>query len=203
MSESPELETLGSLVAIVTQLLKEKTEAADLVEAFRRGEISREEVVSRLASHYQKGLGATVRELAEHNKEAAQQIGQRLRTRLDSFLAELADSNAALQPGAPDRQRSEIAFRDRDDAVLLREYVIIRSLIQSDESMRSASIFEAVRAEGIDAKDQAITAHLARLLDAHIVGKERKGRYHGIAESRTHLAALRAEIEARGLKVPA
>ena len=198
---APVNDTLDTLVKLVAQLVEERGDTRRLLAAFARGELTNEQVVNELAAQYQTGIGGAVRALAEHDKEAAQQLGARIRSRLDSFMSELAAADGPAARAAH-RPANADGFKDRDDAVLLREYVILSALVQSNDSVRSASIFEAVKAVDEEINDETITAHLARLLKAQIIGRQRKGRYHGIAQSQTHLAALMREIEARGLALP-
>ncbi len=201
MSTPTENDATIALVEMVKQLLQEKEDSRKLLAAFGRGEISSEQIVAQLASQYQTGIGGAVRALAEHDRGAAKQLGERLRDRLDSFLVELG-ANVPLPAAKPARDARTDGFKDRDDDVLMREYVMLKALTKSDEPIRSASIFGAVKALFDGVSDETITAHLVRLHKAEIVGKERKGRYHGIARSQAHLAGLKAEIEARGLKLP-
>lgn len=201
MATPTDTDATAALTELVRQLLQEKDDARKLLAAFGRGEISTDQIVAQLAAQYQTGIGGAVRALAEHDKAAAKQLGERLRDRLDNFLREIGGSETP--PSAkPAREPRPDGFKDRDDDVLLREYVMLKTLTRSDEPVRSAIIFAAVKDLLGKAGDEAITAHLVRLQKAEIVGKERKGRYHGIARSQTHLAALEAEIEARGLKLP-
>jgi hypothetical protein len=202
MTNPPDNDATAALAELVKQLLQEKHDARQMLAAFGRGEISSDQIVAQLAAQYQTGIGGAVRALAEHDKAAAKQLGERLRDRLDSFLSELGAGEPPPQP-RPARTVRTDGFKDRDDDVLLREYVMLKTLTRSDEPVRSAAIFTAVKALLGGVGDEAITAHLVRLQKADIIGKERKGRYHGIARSQTHLAALEAEIEARGLRLPA
>jgi DNA-binding transcriptional ArsR family regulator len=201
MAAPLENETFSRLLELVTQLLREKEDSKDLLSAFSRGDLSSEQIVNALAARYQTGIGGAVRALAEHNKDAAQQLGERLRNRLDGFLAELAAGENAPAT-KPLRASVYDGFKDRDDSVLRREYVMMKLLASSNDAMRSASIFETVKAVDVDVQDEAITAHLSRLVKAGLIGRERKGRYHGLPHGISHVAALVSEIEARGLKVP-
>lgn len=199
-------DSLTSLVELVAELVREKDETRRLLAAFSRGEISSEQIVDDLAAHYQLGVASTVQALAEYDAGAAQQLGERLRGRLDSALAELAsrDRPRPTRP-APDETgpaTSIAAFRDRDDTVLLREYVLVSALVGRNDAVRSADLIRIAKRREERLSDEAVTAHLIRLHNAGIIGKERKGRYNGTLESRSHLEALTREIEARGLRLP-
>lgn len=201
MSSSPD-SVLVQLLAELLGQLKKRQDAGDLVDAYGRGELSTSEIVQKLAAQYQSGIGGAVRGLAELNKDAALQLGELLRNRLEVCLAELETSpGRAAKPAQ--RKREPQSFKDRDDGVLLREFALVSTLTKSDEEVRSAQLFEIAGAVAATANDkitnEAVTAHLGRLVDQELIGKARKGRYHGTARSKVHLASLRAEIEARGI----
>lgn len=205
MSTSPDT-VLIQLIAELLGQLKKRQDAGELVDAYGRGELTTTEIVQKLAAQYQSGIGGAVRGLAELNKDAAVQLGELLRNRLDVCLAELETGPGRAGKPAP-RKREAVSFKDRDDAVLLREFALVAALTRSDEEVRSAQLFEIAAAVAAAANDkitnEAVTAQLGRLVDQDVVGKVRKGRYHGTAQSKAHLASLKAEIEARGLALPA
>lgn len=201
MASNPDNDSVARLVEQVAQLVRDKEDSKDLLAAFGRGEISSEQIVNRLAAQYQTGIGGAVRALAEHNKDAAQRLGERLRSRLDAFLAELGDGDGA-SANKPVKAAAADGLKERDDDVLRREYVMMSLLANSNEAVKSANIFKAVKTLGKDVADMATTTHLSRLLKAGYIGKERKGRYHALAQGATHLTALACEIEARGLTLP-
>jgi DNA-binding transcriptional ArsR family regulator len=199
--------SIAALAELVAELVREKDETKRLLAALSRGEIKTEQVVSELAMRYHTGVGGAVQALAEVDKAAAQQLGERLRSRLDSALAEIAGRDrvwaAKAIDDAPAQQSIRMAvLKDREDEVLLREHAIISRLCASNDAERSADLI--VAAKGIDPglSNEAVTAHLLRLFNAGLIGKERKGRYHGVAQTRSHLADLKREIEARGLRLP-
>lgn len=186
------------------ELLAKMLSAKDLdalVAAFSGGEINSDRVVNELAARYQLGIGSAAQALAEHDAKAAQQLGERLRQRVDEFLAGLAARNAPLPEKGPPSPGAE-SFKDRDDAVLLREFVILRALSRTDAALRSSEIFTLVRKFSGNAHDEAITAHLARMLKQGVIGRERKGRYNSVPAGAEQLNSLTAEIEARGLRLP-
>ncbi len=188
-------------IELLTQLLSHNDIDA-LLASFSKGEIGQDRIVGELAVRYQRGIGSAVQALAEHNKEAAQQLGERLRDRLDEFLTGLAKRDLSHVNPLPKPHRSE-SFRDRDDAVLLREFVILDAFAKTNAAFKSAEIFALVRQLNGSVQDDAITAHLARMLKLGVIGKERKGRYNAVPRGADHLAALISEIEARGLPRPA
>lgn len=200
-------DSIAALVDLVAELVREKEETKRLLAAFAKGEIGREQIVEELASRYQLGIGSAVQALAEHDGAAAQQLGERLRSRLDSALAEIASrgnpSKSRSQDASPAPASSLAMLKERDDAVLKREYVLLSAMSSRNEAVRSADLIKAAQKQEPGLSDEAVTAHLIRLLNAGIIGKERKGRYHGTPLSRGHLDDLAREIEARGLTVPA
>lgn len=202
MAHTDDAETVGRLAELVAKLVHEQEEARRLIAAFGRGEISSDQIINALSAQYQLGIGGAVRALAEHDKDTAQQLGERLRSRLDGVLAELAARDAAAAVKARPRSALTDTFKDRDDDVLRREYVILKVLANRNTDVRSASIFDAVRLLDATLPDESITAHLGRLLKAGIIGRERKGRYRGLPQGRAYIAALEAEIEGRRLLVP-
>ena len=190
--------------ALAIELLTRKLSDSDidmLLAAYAKGEITEDRIVGELAVRYQRGIGSAVQALAEHNKGAAQQLGERLRNRINEFLSNLSDRDTAPVESGPAQPASE-NFKDRDDSVLLREYVILKSLSKRNEPLKSATIFEIVRMFISGDQDQAITAHLARMVKAGIIGKERKGRYNAVQQGPAHVARLASEIEARGISLP-
>ena len=199
-------DSIAALVGLLAGLVREKDETQRLLTAFSKGEIGSEQIVNELAARYQLGIGGAVQALAEHDKAAAQQLGERLRLRLDSALAEIAGRGGPPRAKPTESIPAPVAgvtiLRDRDDSVLRREHVLISALSGRNDAVRSADLIKAAKAFEQGLTDEAVTAHLIRLLNAGIIGKERKGRYHGTAESRSHLADLAREIEARGLELP-
>lgn len=174
-----------------------------LLAAYSRGEISDERIISEIAARYQRSIGSAVQALAEHNRAAAQQIGERLKDRIDELLDGLArrDAPLAVQKSRAKPSTTE-ALKDREDAVLLREHTILAALAKTNSAMKSAEIFELLRLLDPALQDEAITAHLARMHKAGVLGKQGKGRYHAVPAGSVHMQALVSEIEARGLGLP-
>jgi DNA-binding transcriptional ArsR family regulator len=190
------------LADLISRLAEDKSLDA-LLAAFARGDLTEDQIVTEIAVRYQRSIGSAAQALAEHNKIAAKQLGERLRGRIDEFLKSLADRDTAGS-AKPQRPAGMDSFKERDDAVLLREFVILKALArQGNQSLKSASIFAMVNQTLDGAQDEAITAHLARMVKAGLVGKERKGRYNQAPQGAVHLTDLVSEIEARGLKLPA
>ena len=67
-----------------------------LLAAYARGEITDDRIINEIAARYQRGIGSAVQALAEHNKVAAQQIGERLKGRIDEMLDGLARRDVSL-----------------------------------------------------------------------------------------------------------
>lgn len=198
MSEETDLDTLRAQLDLVLQLLREKDDLRLLLDQFARGKVDRDRVINELATRYQLGIGSALRALSEHDVDAAKRAGERLRLRIDNFLGEIT--------GQPAQQHSaqsvRASFKDRDDTVLLREYVMVRELNRSDTWVKLVDLIGSVRAGTPDATDEVVTAHLGRLLKANLIGRERKGKYHGTTATREHMSALADEIEARRLHLP-
>jgi DNA-binding transcriptional ArsR family regulator len=201
MAQTDDPEAVSRLVELVAQLVREKEETKRLIAAFGKGEISSDRIIAELSAQYQLGIGGAVRALAEHDKFAAQQLGERLRSRLDGMLAELTARDATAAKLRPRTSASD-TFKDRDDDVLRREFVILKALANRNSDLKSSSIFDAVRAFDPKVPDESITAHLGRLLKAGLIARERKGRYRGLPHGNDYLAALEAEIESRRLPLP-
>lgn len=201
MASPPDAESLTRLVELVAGLVREKEETRELIARFGRGEITSEQIVSELSAQYQLGIGGAVRALAEHDPETAKLLGERLRLRLDGVLADLsqlASAPRATQPAAT----APSQFKDRDDDVLKREYVILKLLANRNEEVRTGSILEATHAYDATVTEVALTAHLGRLVKAGVIARERKGRYRGSPAIGAQLAALANEIESRQLTLP-
>lgn len=173
-----------------------------LLAAYARGEITDERIINEIAVRYQRGIGSAVQALAEHNKAAAQQIGERLKGRIDEMLDGLARRDAAAQKPRAKASGTD-TLKDRDDAVLLREHLILSALSKTNAALKSAEIFEHLRKFDASLQDDVITAHLARLHKAGLIGKQGKGRYHSAPGGAAQLLALASEIEARALPLPA
>ena len=203
MSSDQDNEVNARTLELLTRLLGENDLDA-LLNTYAKGDLTEDQIVTELAVRYQRGIGSAVRALAEHNQSAAKQLGERLRNRIEEFLSSLPDRGT---PKPDDRPRQVVAsmetFKDRDDAVLQREYVILKALAGRNGSLRSATIFDVVRSVVDGVQDEAITAHLGRMVKAGVIGRARKGRYNAVAQGDTHLQGLTSEIEARGLPLPA
>lgn len=187
-------------IELLAKMLSTK-DLDQLVAAYSSGAISSDRVVNELAARYQMSIGSAAQALAEHDAQAAELLGQRLRARVDEFLAGLAGRTGkpdvkVAAPSATD------GLKDRDDAVLLREYVILKTLARTNGALRSSEIFATVNKFGGESHDEAITAHLARMLKQGVIGRERKGRYNAVPAGSSHLRALATEIEARELRLP-
>jgi hypothetical protein len=175
-----------------------------LVASFVRGDLTREQLINALAARYQASVGTAVNTLAEHDKELAQQVGIRLRRRVNELLETLERRDTEPDSLARPREKPAKAdmLKDRDDAVLLREYAILKALSKTNEAFKSSELFKLVRTLFAGVLDDAITAHLVRMAKAGVIGKERKGRYNSVPAGAEHMQALAQEIEARGLKLP-
>lgn len=174
-----------------------------LLAAYARGEITDDRIINEIAARYQRGIGSAVQALAEHNKAAAQQIGERLKGRIDEMLDGLARREvSAFAPKTRAKPSPADALKDRDDAVLLREHVILAALAKTNSALKSAEIFEHLRTFDPGLQDEAITAHLTRMHKAGFIGKQGKGRYHAVPAGAVHMQSLVLEIEARGLNLP-
>lgn len=216
MPNSSDGEALTQLMELMLQLVRERDEAKRIVSAFGRKELAAEEVVKALSSLNEFGFGATVRALAEFDKDVAQRLAERARGGINAFLAELDSGRHTPEQsaGAPFEQKRQAAtrieqagamshaFKDRDDGVLVREYVIFRMIATSNAEVRSPEIFNEIKKLNAETTEEAITAHLVRLQKSGLIGRARKGRYHAVPASRRHLAALSSEIEARRLETP-
>ncbi len=206
MPPSVSSDSISALVELVAELVREKDETRRLLAEFAKGGISSEQIVNELAARYQSGVGGAVQALAEHDKDAALQLAERLRTRLDSALAEIASRGRPQRASSADNATGQsvgiAVLKDRDDVVLCREYVLVSAVSAGNVAARSADLIRAAKAIEQGLSDEAVTAHLIRLVNAGIIAKERKGRYHGTALSRRHIADLTSEIEARGLRLP-
>lgn len=170
--------------------------------AYTKGEISAGHLINEIAARYQRGIGSAVQALAEHDKTVAQQVGERLKARIDEQLQTLAnrDEHAASKKTAKTTMAD--GLRDREDAVLQREYVILKILSKSDIPLKASALFERVRGYDVSLSDNAITTNLGRMVDRGMIGKASKGRYHSVAASPAHVHALADAIEARGLTLP-
>lgn len=202
MSGDPDNESNAKTVELLTRLLGENDLDA-LLDAYARGDLSEDRIVTELAVRYQRGIGSAVQALAEHNRGAAKQLGERLRSRIEEFLSTLADRDAPTQTPATRPAAAPDGFKDRDDTVLRREYVILKALANRNTALKSATIFEVVRGVVDGAQDEAITAHLGRMVKAGVIERPRKGYYIAAAGGAPHLDGLASEIEARGLALPA
>jgi hypothetical protein len=203
MSVDRQDEATARAVEMFTQWVKSNDLDA-LLAAYARGEITDERIINEIAVRYQRGIGSAVQALAEHNKAAAQQIGERLKGRIDEMLDGLARRDAAAAAQKPRAKASGTdTLKDRDDAVLLREHLILSALSKTNAALKSAEIFEHLRKFDASLQDDVITAHLARLHKAGMIGKQGKGRYHSAPGGAVQLLALASEIEARALPLPA
>lgn len=203
MASASDADSLTRLVELVAGLVREKGEkddAHDLIARFGRGEISSEQIIKELSAQYQLGIGGAVRALAEHDQETAKLLGERLRSRLDGVLADLGQGAPAAGLANPPKAASQ--FKDRDDDVLRREYVILKLLANRNAEVRTAAILAAIQAYDATVTEVALTAHLARLVKAGTIARERKGRYRGSPSIGPQLTALANEIESRQLKLP-
>ncbi len=207
MPPGPSTDSVSALVELVSELVREKDETRRLLSAFSKGEYSPDQIVNELASRYQMGIGGAVQALAEYDRDAAQQLGERLKSRLDSALADIASRTPSVRAGKTDGEQPAQAvgiasFKEREDPVLRREYVLLSALSGRNTAVRSGDLIKAAQAIEPDLSDEAVTAHLIRLHNASIIGKERKGRYSATPESNKHLGLLVREIEARGINLP-
>jgi hypothetical protein len=180
----------------------QNNELDELRLAFLRGEISAERLINEITARYQRGIGSAVQALAEHDKDLAQQVGERIRSRLDEQLQSLAARDARVSKKKEPKSPSSEGLKDRTDDVLQREYLILNAVAGSDIPVKAADIFKLVRAFDPGLSDNVITAHLARMHEMGVIGKAGKGKYHKVAPGAAHSLALADAIEARGLPLP-
>jgi hypothetical protein len=174
-----------------------ESELVRLLSALNRGEATREQVINELAAWFQLSAGAAVQALAEIDKAAAQQLGTRLKGRLDAAMAEIGRrSGGDRAPAQPSR------FADRDDDVLRREYAIATRLLITNGSVKTADLIALSRRLQPEITDEAVTAHLKRIVEAGHIAKTAKGRYERNDETQAHRDGLAVEFEARRLDIP-
>ena len=135
----------------------------------------------------------------------AQRITERLRDRMVEQADVLARRGAPFaKPSAATKSKpaDQGGLRNRAEDVLFREFVILKLLAKSNAPVKSAEIFTAVRKLDASLSDNVITAQLTRMVEAGVLGKHGKGQYQQVPAGAGQIAALAAEIEMRGLKLP-
>lgn len=171
-----------------------------MLEQFERKEIEPEQVVRRLLASYQLELGSAILALRELNSAVAQEVGEKLRQRIESFLAEF-ERPVAVRRAEP---RTSFGQRllDKDTKVLQRECIVFRLLLNPNQEVEFSVIYAAVKAFEPGVATGAMTMTLNRLIKEGLVVKRRRGRYQGTAVSRDQLMQIEHEIEARGAAMP-
>lgn len=185
------------LANLIAEQAREKDAVRQLLARFGRGELTREQVINELAARFQLDIGASVQALAEYDKDAAQQLGTRLKGRLDAALVEIGRRRSTETPSP-----QPTSFVDRDDDVLRREYVIVTKLLSHNGAVKTADLISAARAIEPGITDEAVTAHLNRIVPTGGIAKVAKGRYQRGPETQAHREGLIKEIEARRLDLP-
>lgn len=180
----------------------QNNELDELRLAYLSGEITAERLINEITSRYQRGIGSAVQALAEHDKVLAQQVGERIRSRLDEQLQSLAARDARPAKKKEPKSPGTEGLKDRTDDVLQREYVILNAVASSDIPVKAADIFKLVRGFDPGLSDNVITAHMARMHEMGVIGKAGKGKYHKVAAGAAHSLSLADAIEARGLALP-
>ena len=176
----------------------EQSEINELLKAFDKGELNPDQVVSKLMVLYQTGVGGAARALAELDKAAAQKLGERLRQRIESLLSELHSVGSA--PKASSRKAPAIErLKSKGSAILQRDRVLFAALARTDQDIPSPKLVALVRSLEPDIAEPTVTAHLDRLTKEGLIARERKGHYRRTPRSKEYLAAVEAEIEARGV----
>lgn len=193
----PGADPLVVLAGLVAELSREKDETRRLLAALGRGEITAAEVIDDLAARFQLGIGASVQALAEYDKDAARQLGTRLKGRLDAALGDIA-KRGAVEGTSPRAAK----FADRDDGVLRREYFIVSKILTSNAPVKTGDLIASARVLEPGISDEAVTAHLNRMVLAEVILKSGKGRYVRSLKTPAHRDSLTNEIETRGLAIP-
>lgn len=202
MSSSRKDNTAARAVEVIAQFVS-NNDLDELRASYARGEITQDELVNEIAARYQRGIGSAVQAVAEHDKALAVQIGERLRDRIEEQLTMLSNRGSLASRREPKRAGPE-ALKDRDDDVLIREYLILRALTKGNASpFRTAEILALVHQFEPGAQENSVTAHLTRMFNAGLLEKASKGRYNAVPASKAHMAALADAIEQRGLQLPA
>ena len=215
MAQSQDPQALAVLIELVTRLLKEKSAGggADIkamLAALARNEIGGSEVAAEIMTRFQFELAPAIRALAAQEDGKARDVADQMLKGLQAIRAEIGGVEAApaLAIAQPDpAHTAPPRLKDKADGVLLREYVMMRMLVRTDMSVTSAELFKAARelaqSRGEDElPDETVTAHLARLVKAHVVQRPSKGRFARTPSSRDHVTALAREIASRGLNAP-
>ncbi len=193
----PGSDPISVLATLVAELSREKEEPRRLLAAFGRGELTSAQVIDELTARFQLGIGASMQALAEYDNDAAQQLATRLKGRLDTALAEIGKRSAAKNSAV-----QATKFGDRDDDVLRREYAIVAKLLAYNGPVKTADLITLSRALEPDISDEAVTAHLNRIVLAGAIVKGGKGRYLSGQETKAHRDGIKEEIEVRRLDVP-
>lgn len=193
----PGSDPISVLATLVAELSREKDEPHRLLAAFGRGELTSNQIIDELTARFQLGIGASMQALAEYDKDAAQQLGTRLKGRLDTALAEIGKRS-----GAKNSASQATKFSDKDDDVLRREYAIAVKLLTHNGAVKTADLIAVSRTLEPDISDEAVTAHLNRIVLAGAIVKGGKGRYLSGPETKTHRDNIKEEIEMRHLDIP-
>lgn len=194
----------ATALELIAQYLR-ATDLDHLRVALAKGEISKQAFEDEFTARFYRYY-SVVQALSEQDKAMAQRITERLRDRMveqADVLARRGTTPGKLSAASKAAKADPGGLRNRADDVLLREFVILNALAKSNAPVKSAEIFAAVRKLDAGLSDNVITAQLARMVEAGVLGKHGKGQYQPAAAGAGQIAALAAEIELRGLKLPA
>lgn len=179
----------------------------DLLDLFERREIDGDQVVRRLLAAYQLEFGAAIMALRELNSAVAREAGEKLRQRIESFLAEFERPAPTSTPALPARKaepRTSFGQRllDKDTKVLQREYIVFHALRNPNQEIEFAKIYAGAKDFESGLTTGAMTMTLNRLVKEGLIIKRRKGRYQGRRDVSEQCQQIANEIEARDEPVP-
>ena len=177
---------------------KEHAEFFSIIRQLEAGTLSDDKARERMLMLYDTGLGAWVRALGRSHPEIAARVAKGLLRDLEQVAQNFDDdaetSNAGPKPARPRTPR----LTAKSVEVLERERLILEALTRANEALTLAELRKIVEQQEPSIEAPALTANLDRLERDGAIARPRKGYYHASEKTRTFMAAIDAELEARG-----
>ncbi len=181
----------------------ERSQFWEIIRLLDSGDIQDDEAAKRLMRLYQTSFAGQLRALGETNPEVLGRVMNRLNDEM-RHISERYDAAAEPAPAAAPKKLDISSFRmkSKRPEILLREEKVVGALAH-DPNMRPyvlSELLEKARMAEPDIQDAAVTANLDRLCKLGVIDRPRKGYYAANSHSKSYLAELNIEIDARGLQ---
>lgn len=178
----------------------EAAEFSEILRRLRAGDITAERAMAHILSMFQMGMAGAMRSFGELEPEMVKDLIRHVSEEMATIDARYGQSDALTDEIVKPRPaKKEYNLGSKNDAILLREKLLIDAASSSNQPQSARVLLELVRSIEADVMPATVTATLNRLCELDVIQRPRKGVYIGSVKTQSYLAEVHRELEARGL----